>query len=396
MQKRPLTPPDQRSQPILVDVIGIVVGFIAADKFPIIAKVVLYVWNGAEDYQKHLAEGSLVVLFVFSFIAVVVGAAFAKQDWTTDRQIMLSMVTALFVATFAIVDQSLPDHEGHARIRFGNSIYFLGWPAVLYLLAPVLLPRVGDDSKMRSAVFLMAVSCITALVCFVSAALLVEVTRGVHRSMDLLGEGAANFRDPLRFWILRPSIVGPIAGASVVVAFAPLWWPDLWSTSRAFAKWAWIIGYSLFSVAYAGLYGKLVFAGRRWVQLLASCDPTFSDWRMSMMFAAYAATVFAAIGFCAFLARDTQLRTQRAIGLPVRRWFWWCVPWLLGTGLLLAAVAVVLPIATHCESASSAQIGFFVIAHFAAGAVLGVSLRPFGLAVRLIPAELRGSGDSTG
>ena len=242
----------------------------------------------------------------------------------------------------------------------------------------------------------MAVSCITALACFVAAALFVEVTRAVHRSLGLLGEGAANFRDPLRFWILRPSIVGPIAGASAVVVFAPVWWPDLWSTSRVFAKWAWIIGYSLFSVAYAGLYGKLVFAGRGWVQLLVDCDPTFSDWRMAIMFAAYAATVFAAIGLCAFLARDTQARTQGNIGLPVRVWFWWCVPWFLGTGLLVAAVVVVLPIATHCESASAAQIAFLIIAHFAAGALLGVSLRVFGVATRLVPAELRCLGESGG
>ena len=377
---------------MIADIIGIVVGFIAADKFPIIASGVLYIWNdGSEDYQRHLAEASLIILFLFSFIAVWLGAVFSKRGWVTDRQIMLSMFTAIVIAAFTIVDQSLPDRDGYTRIEFGNTIYYLGWPAVLYLLAPVLLPRVGDDSKMRSAVFLMAVSCVVALACYVSGAILVEVARLTNRAMGVLDGGIANFRDPLRFWLLRPSIVSPIAGASVVVAFAPLWWPHLWSESRALAKCAWIMGYSFFSVAYAGLYGKVVFAKKGWVENLVGCEPSISDWRFFVLFAAYAGAAFVAVGLCVFLTRDTKARRQGSIGWPISDRFWWWVPAFIGGGLVIAVVLFVLPVVTHCEEASGAQTAFLVIAHFVAGLVLGVSLRLFGVATRLIPAELRRS-----
>lgn len=391
--------PGRIDEPVVTTAVALIIAFIVADKFPVVGKFIMHNWNlltkaGQPPTGASITEASLVVLFVFSFGGIAFGTYMAKRRWVTYKQVMLSMFTALFTALFAIVDQSIPDVLDETRLSFGSTVYYLGWPTALYFLAPAFLPRMANSQRWVTATRLMAVSCLLAVCCWAAGGLLGLVGRFVHGTIDM--SGPANLSDPVKFWVLNPSTVSPIAGAAVVIVLAPLWWRSLWADSPAVNRWAWVLAASSFVVLYAGLYGRQFYATRGWAATLIDSDIGVSSWHFFRAFAAYAGAVLIAVGLCVFVTKRTVVDTIQGIGWPIGGSFWWRLPLFLGCAVLGAVVWSVIPLVNAEGGASAGQVAFLCVAHLLHGATLGFALQLPSIALRMVPHGRMRQTDSGG
>ena len=364
--------------------VGLVIGQIVGDNSITVAKLFLYFWDGSSYEKWHVTQASLVVIFVVTCAGVTFGAFMAKRDWADDEQIVWSMVTAVFVALFAIIDQSLPEPVGDSQLPFIETIYYLGWAVGLWLVPVILLPN-PDRSfarRIRHAGGLMAVSAGIAVVCWFSGAVLIQVVRYALDHHPLLLETLQNKNgnpaDSRRFWLASPSTVNPICGAFFAVAFSPIWWHKLWHRERVKAR-LWIISFVAFTFVYAAVFGGILYAERgctTGAEAYALCA-----WKFSLAFGAIPVVVTVTV-LLAF--RLTQVEPPNSIGWPVSGRFWWFLP--LGLAIGFAAVAVLLGLAplARLDGVSPTQIGALTIAHTVNGALLGLVLRVFEPATKLI------------
>ena len=373
-------PTEDSSEPLTTTVLSVLIGSIAAERFPVVAKVFLYFWKshfsatGGVATQADIAEASLVVVFVFSFVGIGLGAILARRGWVTDKQVMLSVFTMIVVALFAILDHSIPDPSDGTTMSFGRTVYSLGWPTALYLLAPLLLLRRRDNSTMSAIIRLIAVSALMAVFCWVSGTIIIRGAAAIHDLFRIMNTAEARLSDRHNFWILSPSSASPIAGACVVIVYAPLWWSQLWAEKGNFYRGIWIVICSLFVVSYAGLYGAIFYDDEWFTTLVESRLASTSQ--LFFAFGAYALAALTAVLLSAFCAMTRSAPVTDDTCWSANNAFWLCLPVFFGIGFAVTILLFIVPL-LRLAGVTLAQMAFFVIAHFVHGIVLGFTMRLF-------------------
>lgn len=168
--------------------------------------------------------------------------------------------------------------------------------------------------------------------------------------------GQSYIKDVQRFWVARPVMINMISGSYVVVAFASIWWPAVWST-RVEAR-VWMLCTTVLTSVYASLYGGLYYTEES--PACVRCALAFGTLPLVT-----GAGVLASYG----LSRRNEEVTS--IGWPVSRVFWWLLPASLAIGYGGLAVLGLVPVAAEAD----AQAWIIVVAHAFNGMCFGVALR---------------------
>lgn len=103
---------DNVTQGFFAALVGSLLGNITGDVSGSLAKLFLYFRKGDEYPLWQLTEISLVVILLFTFIFIIFGVYSTKRGWAKEEQIVLSVVSAFFVALATMIDQSLPGPNG--------------------------------------------------------------------------------------------------------------------------------------------------------------------------------------------------------------------------------------------------------------------------------------------
>ena len=349
------TSPDLESKRFPAVVVALVFGQIAGDKSVTIAKLFVF-WFDKSYCQEHVFETSLVVVFFITFIGVVFGVYTSNRGWTKYEEIVLSVIIAVFVALFSIIDQSLPEPSGGSK-DLVEALYYLGWLVGLLLVPYFLMPNPDRSfsGRIQRFVGLLAVTAVVSLVCWLTGAILVFVVE-IAPILIIVNWGA------------NPKGVDPIAGAFFVVAFLPIWWQDLWKCQQTASARVWI-GVAIFlSIVYSGVF-----------PLISKCSNHLCNkfpWEEFLSFCAYPAVV-AAVVLLAFLC-TRQGNSPKAVGWPVSNCFWWFLPPGLAIGFCLIAKLGLAPLVDD-------EAHLLGAAHAINGILLGLAFRVFNCATKLLP-----------
>ena len=365
--------------------VGLVLGQIVGDKSVTVAKLFLFFWSGPTYPQWHVTQASLLVILVVACAGVTFGAFAAKRGWADHEQVVLSMVAAVIVALFTIIDQSLPNPTDSSSLPTKETLYYVGWVVGLWLVPVILLPNPNGQlsEKIRRGGGLMGVVSVMAVACWIGGALLIEVARYIvsHSAVsEVMADAGANLDDPRKFWLASPSAVNPICSVLFVVSFLPIWWRDLWRHTRIGKVCAWVGSFSAFGFIYSGLFGGVFYAARGWAADLVARGLA-DTWQFFFIFGAFPAVVIVTVLLSFILTRRDDMST--AAGWPVSSRFWLLLP--LGFALGFAAVSLLglAPLA-RLDGVSWSQVAVLTTAHAINGTLLGLTLRVLGLAVQLI------------
>ncbi len=385
---------DNVTQSFFAALVGSLLGNITGDVSGSLAKLFLYFRKGDEYPMWQLTEISLVVILLFTFIFIIFGVYSTKRGWAKEEQIVLSVVSAFFVALATMIDQSLPGPNGGGDILiFLEQFYSMGWVFGLWLITMIMLPNADGlcGTKIRLGGRLLALSAAMALVCGIVGVGLTEFIRDAikdfeHLKMIRNSSDCHICRDPLKFWMLRPSSLNPIWGMFFVLAFLPIWWQGLWQHVKiAYARTLWIVLAVTFAVLYSGLYGwRLYPSDNMWAEKLIASN-LISEWYFIFAFGAFPATGALITLICFWLTRRKE--SENKINWPVSKRFWWLLPLGFAAGFAVTARLFIAPIIS-LDGASAEQINFLTVGHGINGAVLGLTLLAFvPLKKRLIPKQ---------
>lgn len=365
--------------------VGLVLGQIAGDKSVTVAKLFLFFWSGPTYEQWHVTQVSLIVILVVACAGVAFGAFAAQRGWADHEQVLLSMVAAVIVALFTIIDQSLPNPTDSSQLPTKETLYYVGWVVGLWLVPVFLQPNPNGQlaERIRRGGGLLGVVSVMAVACWLGGTLLVEVARYIvsYDAISELTAGAgANLGDPRKFWLASPSAVNPICSVLFVVSFSPIWWQELWRHRQIGKACIWIASFSAFGLIYAGLFGGVFYAERGWAARLIARDLAES-WQFFLTFGAFPAVMIVTVLLSFRLTRRDE--TSTAVGWPVSDRFWLLLPLGLALGFAAVSLLGLAPLA-RLDEVSWPQIAVLTTAHAINGILLGLTLRVLGLATRLI------------
>lgn len=351
--------------------IGLILGQIAGDKSIVLAKIFLYFWNNGQYQLWHVTQASLIIILLTAFIGVVVGVFMAKNRWADVNQIILSMATAILVATFSIIDQALPSPSDKSKLPFEETTYYVGWFIVLWLVSGILLPNPEQSfaRRVRSWGGLMAVLSLMSGVSWILGALLIQVGVMLHKDILLNCSGGANFCDPRKFWLASPSILNPIFVALTMVALIPFWWNSLWKNATNWQRLAWTTSFSAFGIIYAGIFGGEFYAERGWAR--STIDSHLADERQFfIVFGSIPATAIV-VTVLIFLWTRTPTESSIGVGWPVHRAFYWLLPIVMGLGFMAVALLGFGPL-VRVDGAHILEVWILAVGHGINGILFGL------------------------
>ena len=337
--------------------VGLLLGDIATNKSVTIAKGILYLKCSHCRYDMaKAADLALTVVATLIFLGLIFGAFAAKRKWVSYEQVALSLIAALGIAFFTILDHSLPGPDGSQPLSLTNKLYYLGWAFVLWIV-PFILLHLRDKrtrqytETIRRGITLSAMSAAMALVCGITGSIL----------MALMTIAQMEHKE----WIVRPTTINTILAAYIVVAFASVWWPGFWNSGR-FAKCLWTIGFVTFAFLYAGYFGFEFYANQNGV----------SQWESFLVFGAYPVVVATTVVLIFSLTHRSG--RGRLAPCSASSTFWWLLPPTLALGFAIIAWL------GFPHPKSPPQHSQLIVAHAVNGLVLGLSLRFFQPALRWV------------
>lgn len=352
--------------------VGLILGQLAGNHSVTLAKLYVYLRDPSAYYSARIAEVSVQAIGILALGGLVFGGWATKRGWASFEQVVTSMVIATVVATFTILDQSLPVVSGDARLPLGETSYYLGWIFGL-LFVPALLvtrPGAGFAEWIRRGGGLVVVAAATGLAGLAAGAAVEETATFILESLS--GEFCLN--DCQRFWMARPITINAICGMYVVVAFSVIWWQELYRSAMRTSLW--VAGISVFAAVYSGIYGWFIYAPAK----------AGAPWQFAAAFGAVP-VVTVVVVFAAYRIgrRDSEIP---AVGWPVSGLFWWLSPLGLSVGFAACAGLGFGPLAIQ-GGATGEQLVVLTAAHAINGFVFGLVLRTMTWSVRLIPEVRR-------
>ena len=370
------TPSDLALKQFAAALVGLVLGQIAGDKSIVVAKLFLYLWNWEEQYKLwHVTQASLVVIIITAFIGVIFGAFMVKRGWVNENQIVLSMVTAIFIALFVIIDQSLPTPLGESGLPFRETLYYVFWFIILWLIPGALLPNPEQSFARRIRLWggMVAVLSVTALTFWLAGTLTIQ--GAVLLESIIIAEcTVANSGDPRKFWLASPSIVNPICAALTVVALAPIWWRTLWSDTGVVKCGLWSISFIVFGIFYAGLFGGFLYAERGWAKVLVNND-VVSRLEFFTIFGSLPIIVVTVVILTYLLTRIKEpAGAAIRINWQVAGTFWWLLPVCMAASFGSFALLGLAPI-VRLGGACQSHVWVLAGAHTMNGFIFGLIFR---------------------
>ena len=363
--------------------VGLALGYIIGEHSETVAKLVLYLPHKGNYESWRVAETSLVILILSMGLAMYLGLRASKRDLVRDEDIILTLVTGLIVALFAIVNNSLPEPIESSGSPLSTGLYLIGWAIGLWLMPMFFIPNPERSYELwlQRGLRLAAITVTTSVVFLVFGLAVAEVFQSYlpdrMKNMILSQSGCISCGDLLDFWLIRPPIIYPILSTLLLVIFVPFWWKELWTEKKASSARYWWLYVSLTVVSvYAGLIGSMTyFIDESWAGNL------FANSSFAMLHFALLIGGFPIVGFAVVLV--SYLADKRIHGEETHL-FWLLLFPGFALGFTIIAALGIAPIYRLAE-ASSDQLTMLFIAYAISGAVFGALLPVFAwLRTRLV------------
>ncbi len=366
---------DNDNRRFFAAVVGLALGYIIGEHSETVAKLILFFSRNGSYESWRVAETSLVIMIIFIGLAMYFGRRASKLGLATDEDIILTLVSGLIVALFAIVNNSLPEPTISSGSPLSTGVYLIGWAIGLWLMPMFFLPNPERSYELwlqrgiRLAVLTVTISVIFLVSGLVIAEIfqsyLPELFPNVFRS----DSPCVPCRDRLDFWLIRPPIIHPILAALLLVILVPFWWEELWSKKDSpLAKYWWLCGSLMTITVYAGLIGVPTYlVDEFWARKLVDDSP------LSILPFVVLIGGFPIIGFTVVLISYLLSRHVRS---NTSGMFWWFLSPGFALGFLIIAVVGVAPIYRLAE-ASTEQLAMMYMGYGISGAVFGALLPVF-------------------
>ena len=363
---------DKNLQRFTAALVGLVLGQLADSHSVTLARVWWLLYDRERYTSEWVAESSLHAIYFIVSVIACFGAWAVKRGWATFEQVVTSVAVAVAVAGLRIVEHSLPPVEqAKTPLPFGETTYYLGWVVGLWFVPFVLLPR---RSSGEAGWFHRGGGLLCVTVAMGAAGLLVGflvetlATMSIEAATSRLGQ--PYIEDMQRFWVARPVTINTISGSFVVVAFASIWWRDVWPTRDGARMWT--VCTIALTAAYASVYGGLY---------CTDCTESSASVQCALAFGALPLVTGAGVLVSYVLARRDE--GVASIGWPVSESFWWLLPVSLAIGYGGVAILGLAPVAEY-RAGSGGPAWVLVLVHAFNGACFGAALQATKYAFRLI------------
>lgn len=351
-------------------VAGLVLGKIAGDSSTTIAKVLHNLSPGVVGAW-HIAQTSLVLIFLAACISAFISAIATKRCWASADQVVWSWISALLVLSLTIFDQYYPDPVDDSKLPILETMYYVGWILALWFgpTLALLCRPISFSRRVQICGGLMALVSILVAIGLLVGLIIIEVGEKLWPALNNGLCGGAHSNDPRKFWLASPPVINGLSAALFVVILLPIWWTELWSRAPTREKAIWIIAFSLFSFTYAGTFGGVFYVDRNWAKVLVDSG-LVSGWGFFYSFGAFPVTL---ITVALVLYTLTHKPSPVGASWPVRRSFWLILPIGLAVGFGAVAYWGLASIA-RLDDVCSHHGELLAIGHAANGFVLGVVL----------------------
>ena len=356
-------------------VVGLALGYIIGEHSGTVAKLVLYLSHNGSYESWRVAETSLVILIVSMGLAMYLGRRASERGLARDEDIILTLVSGLIVALFAIINNSLPEPTVSSVSPLSTGLYLIGWAIGLWLMPMFFIPNPEKSYELwlQRGLRLAALTVTISVVFLISGLAVAEIFQShlPERLENMFRSDSACIpcRDPLDFWLIRPSIIHPILAPLLLVVLVPFWWEELWARKESSLPRYWWLCISLMvATTYAGLIGSpTYFIDESWTRDLID-DSSIAILRFALVIGAFPIVGFTVVLFSYLAAKHVRSKTS---GL-----FWWLLCPGFSFGFAIIAVVGIAPIYRLAE-ASAEQLTMLYIGYGISGAVFGALLPVF-------------------
>ncbi len=361
----------------IMAVVTLFFGQLVGENSVILAKLFYFYFHGPDELELwKVMQVSLVLLMVFTSLAILIIVRLVEANSEQVEQVLLFVSLAFITAGFAIIDQSLPSMDKGRQLPLWETLYYFGWPMMLWFVIPYFLLDGSRLERVQKIVTFIAISFVGLVICgsvggvlFLLAPTILEYTKLMEGAVGVLD-------DPIKFWQASPPTINSICALFVVVAFAPKWWRNL----KLRVSWTvWILIFTGFAIIYAGMFGSFFFAERH----------HFSDQKsiglqiqLFSKFGSFSLIITVVFLLSLWLVRH-QSNSDAAIGFPSGNRFWVYLSIGLGLGFSLVQLFELLPYGSFVE-AEARHVLVVLVFHALNGICLGFSLRSLRCVIRYV------------
>ena len=338
------------------------IGQLAGEKSVILAKLFYFCFHTCAPLELwKVIQLSLVLLMFFTSLAILIIVRLVESRSERVEQVLLFVLLAFITAGFAIIDQYLPSMERDRTLPLWESLYYFGWPMMLWFVIPFLLLDGSRLERVHKIATLIAISFVGLVVCGGMGGILLLLAPNVLKYTKLMEGAVGVLKDPVRFWQASPPTINSICALFVVVAFAPKWWRRL----RLRVSWKfWILILTGFATVYAGIFGSCFYADQESIELQIQLFSKFGSFSL----------ILTGVFLLSLWLVRHQSSSDADFGFPACNSFWVYLSIGLGLGFALIQLFGFLPYGPFVK-AEARHVLVVMVSHALNGICLGFSLR---------------------
>ena len=366
----------QLSRRFIMAVVTLFFGQLVGEKSVILAKLFYVSFHGPDELELwKVMQLSLVLLIVFTSLAMLIIVRLVESNSEQVEQVLLFVALAFITAGFAIIDQYLPSMERDESLRLWETLYYFGWPMMLWFVIPYFLLDGSRLERVHKIATFIPISFAVLVICGGMGGILLLLAQRVLEFTKLMEGAVRPLDDCIKFWQGSPPTINSICALFVVVAFAPKWWRNL----KLRVSWTvWILIVTGFAIIYAGIFG--IFYSER--PHLGDQAPIELQIQLFSKFGSFSLIITVVFLLSLWLVRH-QSNSGAAIGFPAGNCFWMYLSIGLGLGFPLVQLFGFLPYGPFVE-AEARHVLVVLVSHALNGICLGFSLRSLRFVIRYV------------
>lgn len=364
------------SQRFIMAVVTLFFSQLVGEKSVILAKLFYFYFHGPDALELwKVMQVSLVLLMVFTSLAILIIVRLVEANSERVEQVLLFVALAFITAGFAIIDQYLPSMDRDKSLRLWETLYYFGWPMMLWFVIPYFLLDGSRRERVHKIVTFISISFVGLVICGGVGGILLLLAPPILEYTKLIEGAVGVLDDPIKFWQASPPTINSICALFVVVAFAPKWWRNL----KLRVSWtAWILILTGFAFIYAGIFGIFYAEHSHFVDP----DPIELQIQLFSKFGSFSLIITVVFLLSLWLVRH-QSNSSAIIGFPVGNCFWMYLSIGLGLGFPLVQLFGFLPYGPLVE-AEAIHVVVVLVSHALNGICLGFSLRSLKFVIRYV------------
>ena len=358
-------------------VVTLFFGQLVGEKSVILAKLFYVSFHGPDELELwKVTQLSLVLLIVFTSLAILIIVRLVESNSEQVEQVLLFVALAFITAGFAVIDQYLPSMERDEPLRLRETLYYFGWPMMLWFVIPYFLLDGSRLERGHKIATFIPISFAVLVICGSVGGILLLLAQTILDYTKLIEGAVKPLNDSIKFWQGSPPTINSICALFVVVAFAPKWWRNL----KLRVSWTvWILIFTGFAIVYAGIFGICFYSGR---PHFGNQEPIELQIQLFSKFGSFSLIITVVFLLSLWLVRH-QSNSGADFGFPADNRFWVYSSIGLGLGFPLVQFFGFLPYGPLIE-AEVRHVLVLMVSHALNGICLGFSLRSLRCVIKYV------------